>query len=122
MKVLSVRMRDVGMLTMLRITPSKTRGTVALKLEGKLLGPWVDELQGYWLGHSRQSERTSIKAIDLAEVSFIDSRGKDLLLRMQRKGVSLIGGSDFIQQLLTNGKAHRAGTHRGGKIMQRRES
>lgn len=106
---------------MLRITPKKTRGSVAVKLEGKLQGPWVDELRGYWLDSSRQKGRASIQAIDLGDVSFIDGRGKELLLRMRRKGISLVRGSDFIRQLLSNGKPHRTGTRKSRIILNRRE-
>jgi hypothetical protein len=104
------------MMTMLRISPKETRGAMALKLEGKLGGPWVDELQAFWLGHSRQKGQMPIKSVDLAEVSFIDDRGTELLRRMRRKGVSLVGGSDFINQLLTDGMAGRARTGKSRTI------
>ena len=42
---------------------------------------------------------TPIK-VNLREVSFLDPRGKSLLLRMQREGVSLVECSNFIRQLL----------------------
>ena len=33
---------------MLRATVVQTSGTKALKLEGKLCGPWVDEVHRFW--------------------------------------------------------------------------
>ena len=39
-------------------------------------------------------------SIDLDAVSFIDTRGRDLLLRMQREGVALKGASGFLRQVL----------------------
>lgn len=95
---------------MLRITARKTRGSMALKLEGKIHGPWVDELRDCWQKLSREGGGMPIKAVELTDVSFIDGRGKDLLLRMQRKGVSLVGGSDFIWRLLADSKPTPART------------
>ena len=39
-------------------------------------------------------------SIDLGAVSFVDAKGRDLLLRMQREGLSLKGPSGFLRQLL----------------------
>ena len=39
--------------------------------------------------------------VDLAGVSFIDSKARNLLLRMQGEGVRLEGASIFLRHLLT---------------------
>jgi anti-anti-sigma regulatory factor len=82
---------------MLRVTPMKVRNTEMLKLEGKLCGPWVDELQRC-LG-SLAHEKSPIR-INLREVSFLDDRGRELLLQMERQGTLLAECSDFIRSLL----------------------
>jgi len=83
---------------MLRVTPIKVRGAAILKLEGKLCGPWVDELEHCWTNLQRKNG-TPIR-VSLQEVSFLDPRGKRLLLRMKRQGVSLVECPHFIRELL----------------------
>ncbi len=73
--------------------------SVFLKLEGAVKGPWVDELRKAWLTSVKMTGGEPI-SIDLDAVSFIDARGRDLLLRMQREGVALNGASGFLRQVL----------------------
>lgn len=86
---------------MLKITPGIDDGADTLMLEGKLSGPWVDELERCWC-ELRRDKRAPVK-LNLKEVSFSDARGKDLLLRMEREGVSLVHCPRFIRQLLGPG-------------------
>jgi hypothetical protein len=71
-----------------------------LKLEGKLLGPWIDEL-------SRACDEPhtppSCLRLDLAAVTFIDSAGVNLLDDLVRQGATIVGCSGFIADLL-NGR------------------
>ena len=68
-----------------------------LQLEGKLVGPWVDEL-------SRACEelRTppSSLRLNLAAVTFIDPAGIGLLSELIRRGATITGCSGFIEELL----------------------
>jgi hypothetical protein len=82
---------------MLRITPIQTRRIATLKLEGKLSGPWVEELQRCWasLGQQKVPAR-----INLRDVSYIDRAGRDLLLRMESQGTPLLECSEFLRDLL----------------------
>lgn len=82
---------------MLRITIQRTSDGVLLKLEGSVKGPWVDELRKSWLAEMADGQPISI---DLGAVSFVDTRGRDLLLRMQREGLVLKGPSGFLRQVL----------------------
>jgi hypothetical protein len=82
----------------LRITRGTENGADTLTLEGKLSGPWVDELERCWSDLRRN--RCSLVRVILQDVSFCDARGKDLLLSMERAGVSLVQCSGFIRQLL----------------------
>ena len=84
---------------MLRITIQRTSDVVLLKLEGSVKGPWVDELRKAWLTSAKMADGQPM-SIDLGAVSFIDARGRDLLLRMQREGVALKGASGFLRQVL----------------------
>ncbi len=74
---------------MLKITFNDTPGSTIVKLEGKLSGPWVEELERSWTGHSPQASENVI--IDLSDVTYIDPEGKKLLARMVDKGVCFEG-------------------------------
>lgn len=84
---------------MLRITIQRTSDAVALKLEGRVKGLWVDELRKTWLTAAKMAGGEPVN-LDLGAVSFIDARGRDLLLEMQREGVALKGASGFLRQIL----------------------
>ena len=77
----------------------KTPDVVLLKLEGRITGPWVEELRKAWLASANMAGGQPI-SIDLGAVSFIDATGQDLILRMQREGVALKGASSFLRQVL----------------------
>ena len=94
-----VRALAIGVL---RIKMQKTSGTVLVKLEGSVRGPWVEELRVAWLTSTKMADGEPV-SVDLDEVSFIDGRGRDLLLRMRRAGVALSGGSSFLRQVLEDG-------------------
>lgn len=83
---------------MLRITLQSGDETV-LKLEGKLRGPWVEELERSWEA-ARTPRQGKPLAVDMGEVSFIDPRGKELLLRMQREGARLVAVPVVIKFIL----------------------
>jgi anti-anti-sigma regulatory factor len=74
---------------MLRITIHDEPQALTFQLEGKLAGPWLQELEECWQRTLAQ-QRTSILRVDLTEVTFIDDAGKACLAAMHRKGVELI--------------------------------
>jgi len=86
----------------------KTSDAVVLKLEGSVKGPWVEELRKAWLTSVEMAAGEPV-SIDLGAVSFADGRGRDLLLRMRREGLSLNGCSSFLLHILEAGntKAER---------------
>jgi STAS domain len=73
---------------MLRVTTYETTGSLIVQLEGKLVGPWVDELEKCF--RSREN-REDIRAVrfDLTDLSFVDDRGKELLKDFRRRGAEL---------------------------------
>ena len=73
---------------MLRITIQTDAIGTTLELEGRLTGPWVEELKDCWeeVRRSKQEVRVTLKA-----VTFIDGGGKALLRLMHRHGVKLTG-------------------------------
>jgi anti-anti-sigma regulatory factor len=86
----------------LRITIQNASNAVVLKLEGSVKGPWVEELQKAWLTSAIMSDGEPV-SVDLGGVSFVDTRGRDLLLRMQKEGVVLKRASSFLRQMLEDG-------------------
>jgi outer membrane protein len=75
---------------MLRVTTNveEGQGKVTLKLEGKLAGPWVEEFERCW---SSTFEKWKQVVVELAGVTFIDSKGKRLLAKIHSQGAKLIG-------------------------------
>ena len=71
---------------MLKITTSLADAQTILELEGRLSGPWVEELRVCWERASGAGR--SIKAV-LKQVTFIDGAGKRLLEEMHRSGAVL---------------------------------
>jgi outer membrane protein TolC len=74
---------------MLRVTTQveEEQGKVTLKLEGKLAGPWVDEFERCWRS---TLEKWKNVVVELAGVTFIDSKGKCLLAKIHSQGAKLI--------------------------------
>ena len=75
---------------MLRVTTKieEEQGKVILKLEGKLAGPWVDEFERCWCS---TFEKWKNVVVELAGVTFIDSKGKCLLAKIHGQGAKLVG-------------------------------
>jgi anti-anti-sigma regulatory factor len=74
--------------TVMKITAQNNRTPATLKVEGKLAGPWVNELEKTWLNITTGDQEREVVA-DLSDVTFIDSRGWDLLERMAESGAEL---------------------------------
>jgi anti-anti-sigma regulatory factor len=74
---------------LLKIT--EQRGTepdsLSLLLEGRLAGPWVEELNGYCRKMAEAHQRCTV--IDLTGVTFIDANGKALLTSLWKQGAEL---------------------------------
>lgn len=82
---------------MLRITrlPEDDPVRLLVKLEGKLIGPWVPELErAFELG-----EMSGIR-LDLTDVTFVDAAGAACLRRLLEHGAQMIACSGYVTQLL----------------------
>jgi ABC-type transporter Mla MlaB component len=73
---------------MLRITNGTCREGATLVLEGRLTGPWVDELARCWEALTATRDARSV-SIDLDAVTFIDAGGRELLRTMYEAGAVL---------------------------------
>ena len=74
---------------MLKITGQRgaASDSMFLMLEGRLVGPWVEELNSYWRQMSVNQQSCAV--IDLTGVTFIDANGKALLTRLWQQGAEL---------------------------------
>ena len=70
---------------MLRITLDENSESVTLRLEGKLIGLWVEEVEQCWRKvFDTVGPRTVL--VDLSAVDFVDRAGRLLLARMESAG------------------------------------
>ena len=74
---------------MLRITQDNTDSALVLRLEGRLQGPWVDELRDCFRRAREASPRKAIR-IELMDVRFVDGPGKTLLTTIHNAGVEIL--------------------------------
>lgn len=67
----------------LRISVDSADSWIALRLEGKVIGPWVEECHRAW-----ESVRADLGSkqlrLDLRGVTFVDGRGTEMLRKIQQ--------------------------------------
>jgi ABC-type transporter Mla MlaB component len=81
---------------MLKISQAGTPNhSVTLKLEGRVVGPWVEELRR--ICEPLLAENRILK-LDLAEVSYADADGVATLNSFKSRGVKLNNCSPFVEQ------------------------
>ena len=86
---------------MLRITEiSHDEKTITLRLDGKVVGTRVSELEKLCL-HYRDEKNKAI-ILDFMGVSFIDSNGVKMLEKIKDEQVKITNCSPFIRSLLHN--------------------
>jgi ABC-type transporter Mla MlaB component len=83
---------------MLRISELPSEGSARLlKLEGKLLGPWIDELN---LAINRSSTSLDRVRLDLSSLAFVDAAGARALADWIRRGTTVVACSGYVAALL----------------------
>ena len=83
---------------MLKISQAgKANQSVTLKLEGRVVGPWVGELSQ--ICELLLSEGRALK-LDLADVSFADASGVAALSSFKSRGVTVTNCSPFVAEQL----------------------
>ena len=73
---------------MLKITVEKNSRSTTLRVEGRLSGPWVDELERTWRTVTTATTDCRV-AVDLTDVTFVGEEGKKLLEAMYGEGAKL---------------------------------
>jgi hypothetical protein len=92
---------------MLRIYIHDEVPMTGLVVEGKLVGPWVKELEKCWESVVATHPCRSM-LVDLAHVTFIDCEGRTLLTRMRRKGVKLLSAGVLINAIVAEIEAEQS--------------
>jgi hypothetical protein len=87
----------------LRITISFNADAATLVLEGKLLEPWLADLQ---MAVARARDFSPILHLDLASLTFADAPGERALVSLLREGAELIACTSFVAELLQVGLNH----------------
>jgi hypothetical protein len=84
---------------MLRITVHDIPQAFTFQLEGRLAGPWLQELEECWKSTFNQ-HRKPILRVDLTEVTFIDNAGKACLAAMHRQGTELVAADCLTRDIV----------------------
>jgi hypothetical protein len=72
-------------------------GDIVLKIEGKLMQPWLVELTAFY---DRATNRARSVSLDLSAVSFADFASVQFLRVLLERGVAIISCSGFLAELL----------------------
>ena len=87
---------------MLRITVVESSKTAAtLRVEGRITGPWVEELRTACNLHTFSDEVQL--SLELGDISYADAAGIALLRELRNCGVCLTGTTPFLTEQLKNG-------------------
>jgi hypothetical protein len=86
---------------MLRITVVESSArVVTLRVEGRIAGPWVEELRTACNVHTRPGPVQL--NLELDDVSFVDAAGVACLEELREQGVGFFPVSPFLTELFKN--------------------
>jgi anti-anti-sigma regulatory factor len=95
--------KQKGHIDMLRVKIQPTADGTTLKLEGKLGGSWVQNLERLWQ-HARENALYRPVRVDLTSVLFVDQDGKRVLEGMHEDGAELIGKNHSMKSVVEEGE------------------
>ncbi len=70
---------------MLRITVHHAPGALTFRLEGRLVGPWVRELEECWRGALAGGHQPTLR-VDLTGLTSVDAAGRVCLAALHHQG------------------------------------
>ena len=85
---------------MLRIEKTEADGISTVRLEGKLLAPWLGEFNSLF----EESVPLGSMRLNLQDVNYIDAAGLELLRGLRRRGLQIVASSAFVAELLERSK------------------
>jgi len=83
----------------LRITIQKSKQEVTIKLEGRVAGPWVEELHRTWISLAPSLGPKHL-CVDLCEVTFVDGKGKQVLTDIRKGGAGFLADTAMTKSLV----------------------
>jgi anti-anti-sigma regulatory factor len=83
---------------MFRITEQRGDGRLVLKLEGRMSGAAIGELDACWRAASAGAD--AAVWVDLTDVSIVDRAGEQQLARMHRTGARFLTRGLFMRELV----------------------
>jgi anti-anti-sigma regulatory factor len=97
----------------LRITVHNNPDSTVIKLEGRIAGPWADELGATWCELAiTLNER--LATVDLRDVTYVDANGMQILRRMYReKKPAFLTGSPLTESFAEQAKRNTANDIQG---------
>jgi ABC-type transporter Mla MlaB component len=84
---------------MFKISIAETPCKRTLLVEGKLIPPWTAELQRVWRDANEDLNRRKL-AIDLSDVTTINSEGEDTLFDLMKEGAKFTCGGVLTKHVL----------------------
>jgi hypothetical protein len=90
---------------MLRITTEENGTLTKFRLEGRLKGAWVTELEHCWR-YARSTRPETEYAVELSDVDFVDESGSALLRSMVAQGATLLTNGNFFVACLVEEILH----------------
>jgi len=87
---------------MLTITIQPTWDGTTFKLDGKVVGPGVQNLERLWR-HAREKALHRRVRVDLTSVLVVDQEGKRVLKSMHEDGAELMAKDALIKSVIENG-------------------
>jgi ABC-type transporter Mla MlaB component len=76
---------------MLRITANDNPRVLTFRLEGRLEGPWVRELEQCWRSLLENGSTPTV-CVDLTDMTYVDAAGKARLAEMHEHGAHFVAG------------------------------
>jgi ABC-type transporter Mla MlaB component len=97
---------------MMRITQQQDGETITLKIEGRLVGEWANEMKRCWNEVKNDARSRGIR-IDLTDVTFIDVAGRELLAQMFASGAVAVAANVMtkavVEQLTGDAQVNQSG-------------
>ena len=81
------------------VKDNESQKQLLLEVEGRLAGPWVEELERSWQTERQRATSEGIR-VRLAHVTFIDDAGKELLSTMFQAGTKLEGSGCMVRAII----------------------
>lgn len=81
---------------MLKITTKADGKQTVMTVEGKLVPPWVEELERCW----HQTDHDMPLVLDVRSVTFVGTEGKELLGQIHRCGAKLLTSGVALKEML----------------------